>query len=381
MQQIAVPSGSRNPAGHTYSEILAALRGATGVQRWAFRYELLTSANVYKQDLTGVLSCSIDQNWLASIKRTARLSISDTGEINYLQDRIKPYIRLYLPPYGDDDWVEWPQGVFLLTTPKRTSDEAGVVTRDVEAYDQLQVLVDDRVDDRYTVDTGTVYTAAVATLLSGFSVNITTSSSTLPSAKEWDPGTSKLSIINDLLGALNYESLSFDEDGVALVRPYSTPAERASEYTYADDQNSVMLPRVSQELDLFGVANKWVIVVNDPDRAVLTSTYTNSDPGSPTSTVNRQRTIVDFRTDQDAADQTTLDAKVARLAFEASQVYEIIEFTTGIMPFHSGNDVYSISFTPLAVSAKYAEHSWSLNMVHSATMSHRARRVVSVGGA
>ena len=378
MQSLTIPTGVHNPNGHTATDVLAALRAVTGSRHLTFRYDLLTSANVYVQGLTCVLSCTVEQNWLADIKRSAKFVMQDTGEIDYLQDRIQPWVRLHIPPYGDDDWVEWPQGVFLLSTPSRKVDEQGVVTRPVEGYDQLQVYRDDVVEDRYTVDADEVYTEAVATLLATGNVSITPSTATLPVAKEWDPGTSKLKIINELLGAVNYNSLSFDEYGVAIVSPYVLPSRRRIEYVYADDEVSVMFPEMEQRLDVFSVPNKWVLVVSEPDREPLVSSYTNNDPTSLTSTISRQRTIVDFRTEMEAADQATLDAKVNRLAFEASQIFEEIQFTTAIMPIHSGNDVCRITSGPLAVNAKYAEHSWSMDLQAGAAMRHSMRRIVDI---
>jgi len=376
--QSLTPTGIHNPNSRSSADILDALVGRTGVRRFTFRYEQLTSANVLIGDLTNVLECSIEQNWLADVKRKASFLIRDDGGINFLQDRIKPWVRLHLPPYGESDWIEWPQGVFLLASPARQADMTDVVTRDVEAYDALQVFIDDLVTDRFTVAAGASYTSTISTLLGSIPKNIAASASVLPTAKDWDPGTSKLKIMNDLLAAINYNSLSFDEDGVAIVSPYVLPSSRAEEYTYADNDSSVLMPRVEQTLDLFSVANRWVLVVSDPDRSTLSSTYTNTNPSSPTSTISRQRTIVDFRTEQDASDQTSLDAKASRLAFEASQIFESIEFSTGIMPFHSGNDVYRITYGVLAVDAKYSEHTWAYKLEAGAEMKHRARRVVSV---
>lgn len=379
MQRIAPPTGDRNPNSHTEAEILAALRGATGARYMSFRYELLDAGNVFVQDLADtVLSARVTMNWLADIKRSAVITVRERGEIDFLSDRIKPYVRLRVPPYGTFDYVEWPQGVFLLSTPKRNVDEQNVITREVECYDGLKVFTDDKVDTRYTVAVGATYTTVISTLLGSIPKSVAPSAKTLVSAKEYEPGTTKLSIINDLCGALNYESLSFDEDGVAIVQPYRDPTGRTEEYSYAADRDSLILPNVDEEIDLFDVANKWTLVVSDPDRPALSSTYTNSDPASPTSTVRRQRTIVDFRTEEDAADQTTLDAKVARLAFEASQVYQALDFTTGLMPIHSGNDVYRIVYPALAVNAKFSEQTWDMELRAGAAMKHRARRVVTV---
>lgn len=378
MQSLTITT-EHNPNSHPPAEILDALRGRDGVRRWSFRYELLSSAHVKLDDLDQVTSCEVTQNWLATgVKRTARFQILDLGGIDYLSDRIKPWIRLGLSPYGVNDWVEWPQGVFLLATPTRSVDAAGVVTRAVDGFDPAQSLLDDSVTTRYTVTAGTAYTTAVATLLGSIPQSVVASASTLPAAREWEPGTNKLKIINELLTAVNYESLAFDENGVAIVKPYLSPASRPAEYTYSDDEDGVMLPAVDQTLDLFNVPNSWTLVVSNPDRVALSSTYTNTDPASPTSTVRRQRTIVSFQTEQDAADQAALDAKVARLAFEASQVYEKISFTTGLMPIHSGNDVIGINYSPLAINAKYAETSWNMTLKAGAQMKHEIRRVVAV---
>jgi hypothetical protein len=380
MQTLAPPSGDRNPNSHTAEEVLAALQGRTGVRRFSFRYELLDAGNVPVEDLDrAVLTARIAQNWLADIKRTASFTIRETGRIDYLSDRLKPYTRTWLPPYGAKDFVEHPQGVFLLSSPTRKIDEQGVITRDVEAYDPLQVYADDKFSARYTVAAGANVITAVTTLLGSVPMVVSPSTKTLATASEWKPGDTKLKAINELLGMINYESLSFDEEGRAVVQAYSSPLVRPEEYEYGASDVGLVLPEVEQELDLFDVANKWVLVVSDPDLAdPLISTYTNTDPASPTSTIRRQRTIVDFREEQDAVDQASLDAKVARLAFEASQIYEAIPFSSALMPIHSGNDVYRLRLPALAVNAKYAEQSWDMELRAGAKMNHRARRVVSV---
>lgn len=296
---------------------------------------------------------------------TAKLSLDETLD------------WLYWRP---EDLVEFPLGVFIPSTPPRKADAAGVITREVEAYDLLQVLTDDKVADRYTIAQGTNYITAVKALLDSAGVtaqNLTPSSSTLPADRDWDPGTPKLRIINDMLDAINYRSLWFDADGVAVAQPYVSPADRAAEYTYQDDGQSVIVPEVQESLDLFAVANKWVLTVSEADRPPLRSEYTNANVNSPTSTVSRGRTIVDYR-QVEAADQAALDAMAARIAFEASQVYQQVEFETAIMPMHSDSDVLNLRFGPLGLDAKYSEVGWSFDLKAGGRMRHRVRRVVTV---
>jgi hypothetical protein len=378
MQSLLPSSVARNPNSHTYAEILAALQAVSGSRRFSFRYELLDSTGKVVGQLDNVVSASIEENWLADIKRKAKFVLRETGGIDFLSDRIKPHVRLHLSPFGVNDYVEWPQGVFLLVSAGRNIDARGRVTREVEAYDLLQIFSDDLVTDRYAVAAGVNVVTAVTTLLGTVDKVVATNTTNLAVAKEWPPGTSKLKIINELLGMINYNTLSFNEDGQAVVSAYLSPTSRPAEYEYATDAAGLIVPNVDQELDVFRIPNKWVLVVSDPDRAPIIGTYTNTDPSSPTSTVRRQRTIVDFRTEQDATDATILAAKAARLAFEASQVYEAIDFYTGMVPHHSGNDVISLRYDPLAINAKYSHQSWSMELKAGAKMKHRARRVVGV---
>lgn len=276
-------------------------------------------------------------------------------------------------------YIEWPQGVFLLTSPTRKANDTGTVVRDVDAYDQLLIYRDDVVTNRYAVMAGSVYTDAIEQLL-GTSVekNITRSPLTLLTTMEWEPGTPKLTIINALLNAINYESLFFDEFGVAVARPYVQPADRGSEYEYSTDQRSVIIPDAEQTLDLFDIPNSFTLVVSDPDRPPLVSTYVNQNPASITSTVSRGRTIVQYIPEQTAPDQATLDEAARNAAYDASQVYESIAFTTALMPIHSNADVYTLTYVDLGISAKYAEQSWSMSLAAGSSMKHVCRRSVQL---
>ena len=360
---------------YTTSQVKAALHAAN--RELKFRYDLLDSSNVFKRTLNNVLFGHVENNALADIKRIAQFTLTDDTTINFLVDRIQPWCLVKM---SDGNFVEWPLGVFLMSSPKRRALATGSVIREVDAYDLLQILMDDMVADRYTVTAGTNYIVALKTLLDSAgltSQNLTSTTSVLPASLDWAPGESKLRIANDLLGAINYKSLTIDETGRAVAQPYVLPSLRASDYMYEDNDLSVIFPEVEQFLDLFGVPNKWVRVVSEADQAVITSTYTNSNTASPTSTVNRGRTIVDFGTET-GVDQATLDAKVQRAAFEASQVYEGVELETAIMPMHSDADMITLKFSTLGISANYSEVSWSFDLAAGCRMRHTVRKVVSI---
>lgn len=202
---------------------------------------------------------------------------------------------------------------------------------------------------------------------------------TLPTTKEWEPGTSKLTIINDLLGSANFESAFFDEDGVLILRPYESPTLRPSEYIYETNSESIISGNVDQTIDLFAVPNSWVIVYSDPESEPMVAKYTNDNPHSITSTVNRGRKIVDVRSETEApASQSALDAKVMRLAEEASQIYEHITFTTALNPIHQNGDVYNLVIDGLVVDDKFSEQNWSMVLEPGGEMQHEVRRSVEI---
>lgn len=366
-----------DPAGvYPDAAVIDALTGRYGTRTMTYRYDRLDSGNNYLGALDWVVDGKVSNNALADIKRTATFTLVDRGVINYLRDRVQPWARLRMPDGGH---VEWPLGVFLLSTPTRVLGEDGVVMREVEAYDQLLVLQQDKVTDRYSVVAGALYTTAIAAIATGLEAAIVPSSLTLPTTMEWEPGTARLRILNDLLAAINYESAFFNERGVLICRPYQSPAQRSPEYVYAADEASVIAGSVGQTIDLFSVPNRWVLIKSEPDQAPLVATYTNTSTNSPTSTTSRGRIIADVRTEEDAADLATLEAKAARLGFEASQIFENIEIETAAMPMHSNADVVGLDIAGLGIAdAKYSVHSWELPLRAGATMSHVMRRVVTV---
>lgn len=341
-----------------------------------FRYDLLNKSEHKLGELDGVEDAEVNMSALADIKRAARVKMKDDTGIDWLNDRIQPFVLFKMP----DGWIEYPTGIFLLSSPQRKED-SGSIYRDVECYDGLQVLLDDKVDSRFTIAQGTRYTIAINNMLAGAGISkgqITPSSATLQTDREWEIGTPKLRIINELLQEINYTSLWCDEWGYYVATPYILPIDRQIEYEYADNELSVLYDGVTEKLDLFNVANKWVVTQSNAETVPLTSIYSNTNPDSPTSTINRGRTIVDFRKVDNIADQTALDDYTRRIAYDASQVFGYLEFETAIMPFHSYMDMLQIRYSKLNIDNRYVETNWTIPMRIDGRMKHKVRRVVQI---
>lgn len=373
--------------GFTAAQVGQALHAPWGTQMVDFRFDVLDTALNYKSTLTSVLSGNVSHDALSDIKRKARFQLRDDSTVNYLSDRIQPWAMVYVPPRIMSDgtpavggYAEFPLGVFLLSTPEEDFQVGGTI-RDIEAYDQNHILLSDKVDGRYLIPAGTLFTDALTTLLSGAGVtrqNVTPSTTALPVDREWDRGTPKLTILNELLKALNYFSVWFDGEGYAVCSPYVLPSASASEYTYAEGDSSVIATdSLRRRKDLFNIPNKWVYTVSQADRAEMTSIYVNDSPSSDLSTISRGITIPDVRT-VDAADQATLDALVQRAAQEASEVFETVSWDSWMMPMHNHMDNYTLSSSALGGTFQFREISWSMDLRAGGRMSHTCRRTIAV---
>jgi hypothetical protein len=342
-----------------------------------FEYELLDS-NDKKIGTLDDVECSISFSAYADIKRSASFLINEKNskDINFLSERIKPYFNLRMK----NDWIRWGAGIFLLSSPSRT-EQSGGIYRDIEAYDKSLILLEDKVTDRYRIAAGTVYTDEIRSLVvsAGITkISIEDSTLALSVDKEYEIGTSKLSIINDLLGSINYYSVFFDENGFCCCRKYKNPSDRVAEFEYTTNDRSITLYGSSETMDAFSVPNKFVRYVENPEADYLISTFINDSASNKLSTVSRGRVITDIEAVNDISDQATLDTYVKRIANERSQVYGGMELTTMLMPHHTFLDCLHIRNKNLGVSEKFIETFWSMDLRVDGVMKHTCRKVVAL---
>lgn len=375
---------SRN--GYSHEEIRNVLHMKYGSRLVRFRYLLLDKDENEVAELKTVESGTIEMAAFAVLKRTAKFKLksidfmvnNELRVINWNTDRIQVFVEFKMP---DGGWINFSLGIFLLSSPVRR-EEGESIYREVEAYDKLIIPKEDKVTERYTIRAGTSYHDAMVSLLESTGVrkiNIENSEKLIPNDKEYDPGTEKLRIFNDLASDLNFTPLWVDEFGFFRSFQYRSPQEQPSDYVYRDDDMSVTANGMEEELDLFDLPNVFTVVVANPDNdTILKSTFENTNPNHPRSIPRLGRRVVRFEEKDDIADQEALDSYVERLAAESSQVYGRLKFTTAIMPFHSYFNVLRIRNSTLGINEKYSETNWKIPLVPGGEMTHEVRRVVNL---
>ena len=405
--------------GWSQQQILDALRGLNGAQGISFRCDVIRG-NVKTRSITAGGSVTLDR--FAEIQRTARLTVYE--ELDWLLDELKPYMLLRMNDlvtgastnigswdardalgWTWDQWdalglswdaldagligvtrrkaqyAEFPLGVFVLSTPRRSSED-GFNTWGIEAYDRTVILKEDCITEPLYIAAGTTYMDALEYVLVSASITqmmvtdyVTTA---LPADRIFEIGTTKLEIANTLLAEINFNPIHCDIDGRFVISAYKEPSPNAVDFAYRADEFSIIGRDTSSETNFYRVPNVFIAQCSNPDLDQdYMSVWENDNPVSPFSAIRRGRRIASEIYMPDViASQGDLDAYLRRKAFEESQVYEDFTFTTALMPIHGSGDVLEIVHPD--VSGVFVESGWELPLSSDGQMTHTARRLVLI---
>lgn len=293
-----------------------------------------------------------------------------TVPVDWQSDELAPLLVI--------DGVEHPLGIYLPATVT-PSKKDGVETVRVEAYDRCW-----RVRDNYAASMpyfagGTPYITAIETLLISSGVEnvfATPNTATLAEDREWDLGTSSLSIVNELLSEINYKPLWFNPLGAAVLEPAAVPLAQNIQHTLdADEVESLVLPTISRETDVYSAPNVFVVVCANPDKSGnMVAQAENTNPQSPLSIPRRGRRVVKFEQLRNIADQDELQAYAERLRNESMITGETIRVSTALLPGFGVADVVALHYGDLA--AICIERAWTMELRVGGTMTHTLEKVV-----
>lgn len=311
----------------------------------------------------------------AEVMRTfsGRVKKSDLLNLDTIDYRVTPWMCLMMPNGKE---AKWPLGKFIIYPTLEMENDRNMIG--ISGFDLGKIALDDKNVSRFYVDNETVYTTAIAAVLNEIYVRseITETESVKSFPQEWEIGTSKMQIINDLLKGINYNPLHFDENGIAICDPFVAGLSRMIDFIYYANEQSIIFDGLKFASDKYDIPNKWIRYTENPEVSYLISTYTNDSANSPYSTVNRGRTIVDAAPVDDIASQSLLDSYTERVAFESMQTTEKLEFRTLNMPGHGFRECLYIKIPAYNIDGKYIETAWDMDLSYGGQMSHICERVV-----
>lgn len=290
--------------------------------------------------------------------------------VHWQSDELSPLLVI--------DGVEHPLGIYLPATVT-PSKKDGVETVRVEAYDRCWRVRDNYAASMIYFAAGTPYITAIETLLIGSGIGnvfATLNTATLAEDREWDLGTSCLSIVNELLSEINYKPLWFNALGAAVLEPAAVPLADNIQHTLdADAVESLVLPTISRETDVYAAPNVFVVVCANPDKSGnMIASAENTNPQSPLSISRRGRRVVTVVQVRNIADQDELQAYANRLRNESMITGETIRVSTALLPGFGVADVVALHYDEL--EAICIERSWTMELRVGGTMTHTLEKVV-----
>jgi hypothetical protein len=281
------------------------------VNRWSF--ELLDGSDRPLGTLDGVTGGSAEVVAQAVLGGSGKLVIEERGQgIDWMSNRVRAVFS-----NGTD---EWPVGTYLFSSPTEQHTAFGVIY-DVGLLTKMNIPQEDTVSTRYSVTAGTQVIPRVVTLLQSTGetrIAATSSDAVLTAPLTWEAGTSKLTIINDLLQAAGYWSLWCDGNGLFRIEPYTNPADRPVAYSFEHGEASVHYPDWGREQDHTSVPNRFLAIgQGDEEDPPLIGVATNEDPDSPYSYQSRGRWITATEEGVEGETQAVFDQYAARKLREA----------------------------------------------------------------
>lgn len=321
-----------------------------GPRRPTWRFRLLDRDDHDLGVLDGVKGGSVEVAALSRLGGSASITIDDRGQgIDWMSHRLQV---VYNPGITGAD--PWPIATMLFTAPRRRQYETHAV-HEVTLLPKMAVIDEDTVDGVYALAAGTEIIPTVVALIQSTGetrIAATASDATLTNALVWEAGTSKLTVINDLLQAAGYWSLWCDGGGLFRVEPYRLPTERPTSFEFAAGQASIHWPEWDREQDLSSVPNKFLVIGQGTDTAPpLVGTALNEDTNSPFSYQARGRWITATETGVEGDSQAVFDQLAQRRLLDAMSPVGKLTVTHGIVPLEPNQRV---TFRPQSFASRSA---------------------------
>lgn len=318
-------------------------------------------------------AAQISMDNTAGIKMTLTGDFEINDKVNTLSDRLQVIMHI--------NGVAHPLGKYVICGIEPQTTPAGRRVGSYTAYDLTYLVQSSKTEKRHYIAAGTKYTDALQTLLIESGITdfiIEPSDATIRTAREdWEPGTSRMDICNDLLAEINYNSLWMDLQGTVRCSKYRQATAENVTLDYTAGQYSMLYPETEQSIDTFERANVFIRVVEDAENQTpLRAESVNNDPDSALSTVNQLRRVVDYDTLDNIASQEELQAFVDNLKFKSLLATTETTFSTGPNPVHQAFEVVPLSFGP--DSGIYAETRWSIDLSAPYRMQHTGKRVMII---
>lgn len=370
------------PTPPTEEELADALSGRRGGVATRIRFYQASNLNIPLADVTTAIKidgCSIDLNNDRAVLRTATFTIYDAlmpDDFDYLGSNIAVFADVKIT----NQWWRFQLGLFRLDEPNEVLGFGGNDTAVVNASDLTVLLMQPSVGEAYTVTAGTGYLDAVAVVLDLLDLRHDLPAATFvtPIDFTWQPKTSYLTIINDLLSGINYFGIWPDVYGVFTTRPRVAPVDDDPAVAYRTTQEPRMIRGVlPRRKTSTRPPNRIIAAIKDPLRSPAAGVAENIDISSPSSTANVEVSVQEYNVDRivNTAVATDWAAYEVRIATGKGETAELV---THFDPRRDAHETYLVTFYEHEVEAPWRAFGWGMNLATGAGMNHHLERALTL---
>lgn len=320
-----------------------------------YRLHLLDVNDTFVRVLDGVTAMKYTANLDAMIQRGFSADLDYVTDISWQQARFQPWVTV--------NGHKWPLGVFIPASPTLYYEDDRT-SASVSFLDKTAVLDQNKIEETYGVDAGSVVTDVVTALIMSTgetAVAITTSTKTVRIPQVWPPNTSILKIINDLLSSIDYASLWSDGWGQYRAQPNINLAYAEPTLSLEYGVTALFARKYRRQQDVAGIPNKVILVSQaSGETPALVATATNTDPNSPYSYPARgNRWITRTYDNVHAADQSTLNSLAQQYLWTASTPPAYLELQHAVIPVRVGEIT---QFVSPALTGRYVVNELTLDL-------------------
>ncbi|MDY6143752.1 MAG: hypothetical protein SPI14_06070 [Arcanobacterium sp.] len=290
---------------------------------------------------------SLDSVKGGSIVYSVDARIKTAGKLNaYSSAPIEWWADKRLQVWAHANGYSWSLGVFLPSSPLMNHAGDGF-SYSIELSDKLTIIDQDALTAPLSLPKGTRLDRQVASMIRSVGetrYNITPSTKTNRAPLTWKAGTSKLTVIDDILDYMDYFALHATPNGVLATYPYVLPRHRPVLWNLTDSKDSITAVEYSHQQDLDNLPNR-VVYVAQSTSTVVNGVVVEGEKQKPLvayaqdassnwfgSFKNRGRWITHVSTEVEAATQQEIQKKAERQLLNAREPYTKVELEHGILP-------------------------------------------------
>ena len=268
-------------------------------------------------------------------------------------------VRIYYS-FADDNQEseEVPIGTFFVEYGEISytgdTEQGLVASGSANGSSVLSVLINKKLGAPYTINAGENNISLAVGIIEGLGLltNSPSASYTTTSPHTFEPDDSWLTVVNWLLTncTRQYQAVYPDALGRVIITPYVAPEKREVSVTFTDDENSIMLPEVSQENDWIETPNVCRLSYQTDDECLAAAAFNQSgSKASLDSRGGRELTITEEVSELNGSTQaqriSNLQALAKQKLIDSSSEIEKVTLTHAYLKNLQPNDAIGINYS------------------------------------